>query len=910
MEMSALSLDLSLDDPETIRRRQSVWEPELMQRDSKRDALNYALQNISSGRISPIQSTLTTNWHCVSDRQKRYYVRKAKDVLEATLSVLAPGQEAYLREAILHTLTHKSYGDIPEATQSIILAYLAADSWQTKRQILSLITEEHSKEELQDLIPGLSIWRIDQARRHRVEAGPGQPLPNNPLTRTRLDPVKTDHFIDFISSPALLQDVAFGTKTLTLDTGEKITIPAAIRTAIPSRIVAIYRSHCKNTGFKPASERTLYRILDACSASLQKSLQGLDNYTAEGSEAFENMQRILEALSNHGIVDDACSKSVSKRLKDGKNYLKMDFKCHVAVADWCADHCTTYSLSDPNDAKFMSKCEHEHDMTCERCEDLRDVLSEIEQHINNIGLSMTTEEIARLQFQYRHSYKSISDWKGHILRTINQEKAKQDILGRLLDEESCFIIMDWAMKFLPMVFREKMSDFFGKRGRSWHVSAIITPASDGDFSVECLVHLFDTCKQDWFSVASILENTLQTIKRENGNVKSAYLKSDNAGCYHNAELLSSLKDISRRTGIKVLRYDFSDPQAGKDVCDRKLAHMKAHIRRYVNEHNDVTTASEMKKALESHGGVKGCRFAVSEINESVVKTERKWKGISYLYNFSFESSESIHAWKAFGVGEGVSTSYKSLGPSLPHETNLKVIEEFCSPETKAHGVFKASTENSSGDRSLFHCQEIGCVSSFSTMDALDNHMNVGKHTRMLERETSFDAIKKKWAQKLSGITSASGLASSEDLCREHIVPVVTSTGKPPDKGWALKKKTTISHMTKRVKEWMKQKFNEGVITKKKADAVKVAREMQYIKDDEGNLKFSPLEWRTSKQIASFFSKHASKSKSLHSHQDLTGGEMKKIWMRRQTKRRRLTMLLMCKKKLYNSCENLFTTQLT
>jgi hypothetical protein len=35
-----------------------------------------------------------------------------------------------------------------------------------------------------------------------------------------------DHFIEFISKPEFVQDMAFGTKTMKLDSGEKITIPA------------------------------------------------------------------------------------------------------------------------------------------------------------------------------------------------------------------------------------------------------------------------------------------------------------------------------------------------------------------------------------------------------------------------------------------------------------------------------------------------------------------------------------------------------------------------------------------------------------------------------------------------------------------------------------------------------------
>ena len=59
--------------------------------------------------------------------------------------------------------------------------------------------------------------------------------------------------------------------------------------------------------------------------------------------------------------------------------------------------------------------------------------------------------------------------------------------------------------------------------------------------------------------------------------------------------------------------------------------MKTHIRRWVNEGHDVTTAEKMKVALESHGGVRGCRFAVVEIDKTKMNAEvRKIPGISFL----------------------------------------------------------------------------------------------------------------------------------------------------------------------------------------------------------------------------------------------------------------------------------------
>ena len=64
------------------------------------------------------------------------------------------------------------------------------------------------------MIPGLSKWQTDQARRHAAEEGPGRPVVSAPIKRTRLDPVKTNHFVNFIASVNFIQGVAYGTKEL------------------------------------------------------------------------------------------------------------------------------------------------------------------------------------------------------------------------------------------------------------------------------------------------------------------------------------------------------------------------------------------------------------------------------------------------------------------------------------------------------------------------------------------------------------------------------------------------------------------------------------------------------------------------------------------------------------------------
>ena len=60
-------------------------------------------------------------------------------------------------------------------------------------------------------------------------------------------------------------------------------------------------------------------------------------------------------------------------------------------------------------------------------------------------------------YDIRVSASTIFPWKAHILATVNQENVKQDLL-QVLDNETAFIIVDFAMKFLTRPYRESMAN--------------------------------------------------------------------------------------------------------------------------------------------------------------------------------------------------------------------------------------------------------------------------------------------------------------------------------------------------------------------------------------------------------------------------------------------------------------------
>ena len=789
----------------------SFWMDGDQRQQEKRLLLNEAIANISDGKVSPIASVLNSPWQNISRTQKSYYIRKVRQAFQAVLSTVVPEQENEVLQEVLNQCVDAEPGNdvdkdniVDKKELSILLAaFNEAESRQTRLQILSLFAKHFTKKELREMVPGLSNWQIDQARRHAVKEGPGKLVISTPIKRTRLDPHKTNHFVNFLSRPNFLQDVAFGTKTLKLDTGEQITIPNVIRTMVPSRIIKQYVSFCQDTGFEPASERTLFRIIEVCAASNQKSLQGLDYFSTEGAEAFDTLYNAVSVLEENGATS-IWAMEMKNALRDCKRYLKTDYKSHVGPNEKCLDHCTNYSLSDPLETAYAKDCKHRHDTPCSMCTKLDESLLSITKMITSTQVHLTPEQQNNLRFDVKHAVESIFCWKAHLIRTVNQEQAKEDIL-QSLDDNSIFIVMDWAMKYLPKRYREQMSDFYGKRGKSWHVSCIIYKSGDS-YEVETIVHIFDSCTQDWFSVLSILENLLATIKQEHPSVNVAYLKSNNAGCYHNGMLLLSLKSMGERTGICIKRYDYSDPQSGKDVCDRKIAPLKGHIQRWINENHDVLSAADMKNALESHGGVRGCRFLVAEVDMSKAAEMEKWKGISSLFSFEFGTS-SIKAWKAYGIGKGKEFTDKGkLSVSKQGSTNLRVILPI-SPMTQLTRPASSRKKVAKNDQNIFMCLEEGCVATFQHQKDMEDHMDTGQHVRVMERETVYDLARKRWAENVTGVQSSHVGETGGGIDNANL-----KSQKQPDKGWALKSTKKSENATENVKLYLIEAFNKGIRT--------------------------------------------------------------------------------------------------
>ena len=175
-------------------------------------------------------------------------------------------------------------------------------------------------------------------------------------------------------------------------------------------------------------------------------------------------------------------------LKACKRYLKTQYpvNCRHGQPSTCPDHCRNFALSDNSDDAFKVECDHVHNTVCNSCESLKTVLREMEDQIRKEHIAFYRNDHQEdILYDFVKAKQSILDWKAHILRSCNQEKAKQDLLQNLTTSEA-IVVMDWAMKFQQMKFREKQSEWFGKRVLTWHISSVIfNPIQTGLFWSIC-----------------------------------------------------------------------------------------------------------------------------------------------------------------------------------------------------------------------------------------------------------------------------------------------------------------------------------------------------------------------------------------------------------------------------------------
>ena len=169
----------------------------------------------------------------ISSSTRRYYGKKAEQVVDSVLEAIALGNSSWLLQQVIarnqRERTVSGAAKEESLVSRLVTLYNEASSWNTQQQILSLFAGDYSKTELLQVVPGLTKFRIGEARKHAFQTKPGEPIEPPTITTTRLDPTKVDHYIHFVYSSSFLQDVGYGTNV--------------VRTVISSRLTQLYQPY-------------------------------------------------------------------------------------------------------------------------------------------------------------------------------------------------------------------------------------------------------------------------------------------------------------------------------------------------------------------------------------------------------------------------------------------------------------------------------------------------------------------------------------------------------------------------------------------------------------------------------------------------------------------------------------------
>ena len=186
-----------------------------------------------------------------------------------------------------------------------------------------------------------------------------------------------------------------------------------------------------------------------------------------------------------------------------------------------------------------------------------------------------------------------------------------------------------------------------------------------------------------------------------------------------------------RVGVSVRQCDFSEPQQGKDICDRIICPLKTSVRTYCNEGSDVRSAEDMHRALTRHV-VKGTTVSVNCVNDGVAQLDaNRLLNISSFHNFEYHEDE-ITVWKPLSTGKGETFLNSTVYNTHQKATQLKSEIKFSKVEGRQQKPKSTVQENSLEDNNdLCNCTETHCNYTFSLFQDLEHHMDLGQHSRVV-----------------------------------------------------------------------------------------------------------------------------------------------------------------------------------
>ena len=149
----------------------SQSEEGIRQSSTPKDKLNCFLPPTD---VSPVRSIMKIPWDKAAGRTKRHYLRKARQVVFATLDEIAPDNCDQLLRAVKERQLAEDGGTDYFLLEALAECYENASHWSCRRQILSIFADKVSfYSSIHQWIPNITRYRYSIARHHLMLHGRG-----------------------------------------------------------------------------------------------------------------------------------------------------------------------------------------------------------------------------------------------------------------------------------------------------------------------------------------------------------------------------------------------------------------------------------------------------------------------------------------------------------------------------------------------------------------------------------------------------------------------------------------------------------------------------------------------------------------------------------------------------------------
>lgn len=189
------------------------------------------------------------------------------------------------------------------------------------------------------------------------------------------------------------------------------------------------------------------------------------------------------------------------------------------------------------------------------------------------------------------------------MRCAHESRVPRRLISELQYGE-CGVISDWKAKWLCEVFREPMSDFFGKTGIPLMGTMFYTPTVTGELDI---VYVDATMaadgKEDGVAAFAAFKLSVQHFKADHHWVTIIrWVRTDGAGCYSGLEFTLGMAMMTSADGLPIGGHYIGEGGNNKNSQDGHFATLGRAVSRQVDSgHQDVDCEAALAQAITKLG---------------------------------------------------------------------------------------------------------------------------------------------------------------------------------------------------------------------------------------------------------------------------------------------------------------------